>query len=318
MTTLNNAGVTYAHSLIDAGKVDKDSDWSFTAADGKALLGDGNDWANYGRNHMGVDASAADNTEAHFKYPFAKGGKLYRSALTAIRDRAAQQGDSAIFNAAGRLIDEIDGKNADVARAAPVAAAEIERRGFVADIMRIERRSGKGALLIGHAAVFNALSSDLGGFREQIAPGAFADAIKTDDVRALFNHDPNFVLGRNKSGTLDLAEDARGLAIKIDMPDTKTVRDLVVAPIERGDISQMSFQFSAIDQAWDGGENNNAPVVRTLKKVRLFDVAPVTFPAYPQTDVAVRQLRGFLSARQDVPRGIPNLVRAKDMLARVS
>lgn len=316
MTTLYSAGVTYAHSLIDGGKVDKDSPWAFTAEDGKALLGaGGGDWASFGRAHMGVDAAAAENTEGRFKYPFAKDGKLYRSALVAIRDRAAQQGDNAIYNAAGRLLDEIDGKTST--RELPTAPGEIERRGFVANILRVER-NGKAATLSGHAAVFGALSEDLGGFREQIAPGAFADVIKNkDDVRALFNHDTNFVIGRTTSGTLRLAEDTRGLAFSIDLPPNKTVRDLVVAPIERGDISQMSFQFRAIDQAWGKGGGG---VVRTLKKVRLLDVSPVTFPAYPQTDVAVRELRTFLATPdpQSLPGTLQNLTRARDMLARTS
>src|SRR5437764_788576 len=113
---------------------------------------------------------------------------------------------------------------------------EIERRAFVVEGLAVETRDGKPPLIRGHAAVFNSLSEDLGGFREQIAPGAFAEAIGKDDVRALFNHDPNFVLGRSAAKTLRLAEDMRGLAIEIDAPETPTIRDLVLAPIARGDV----------------------------------------------------------------------------------
>lgn len=191
---------------------------------------------------------------------------------------------------------------------------DLERRAFVAEKLLIETRDGGGPVLRGHAAVFNSLSEDLGGYREQIMPGAFADAIASDDVRALFNHDPNFVLGRNRSKTLILAEDARGLAIKIDLPDTQTVRDLVVAPIERGDVSQMSFGFQVRPGGQDWAKDDEGRVIRTLKKLRLFDVSPVTFPAYPQTDIGVREMRAFLASL--VPPVPMNLVRARDLLAR--
>lgn len=166
----------------------------------------------------------------------------------------------------------------------------LERRAFATEGLKIETRDDGKARLVGHAAVFNSLSEDLGGFREQILPGAFAEAISGDDVRALFNHDPNFVLGRNRSKTLTLAEDARGLLIEIVLPETQTVRDLVVAPIERGDVSQMSFAFSVRPGGQDWAKDDEGRVVRTLKRVRLYDVSPVVYPAYPETDVAVRSL----------------------------
>lgn len=166
---------------------------------------------------------------------------------------------------------------------------DIERRVFTLNELKIEKREGGVRKIVGHAAVFNQLSEDLGGFREQIAPGAFADAVKSDDVRALFNHNPDFVLGRNLSGTLRLKEDSRGLAIEIDPPDTQVARDLMVS-MDRGDISQMSFGFSVRPNGQNWAKDDSGQVVRTLTKVRLFDVSPVVYPAYPQTDVAMRSL----------------------------
>lgn len=170
-----------------------------------------------------------------------------------------------------------------------------ERRMVTFDDLRIETRQDGAAHIVGHAAVFNQLSQDLGGFREQVAPGAFARTIREDDIRALHNHNTDFVLGRNQSGTLTLEEDDTGLAIDIDAPDTQVARDVIVS-IGRGDISQMSFGFTvrAGGQTFDQDEEGN--VIRTLSDVQLFDVSPVTFPAYPQTDVAVRSFEGW---RQD-------------------
>ena len=193
---------------------------------------------------------------------------------------------------------------------------ERESRTFTVTGLKIARREGKPPMLEGHAAVFNSLSEDLGGFREQILPGAFAEAIEKDDVRALFNHDSNFVLGRNVSGTLRLAENVRGLAFEIDLPETPTIRDLVAAPIERGDVSQMSFGFSVRPGGQDWAKNDEGQVIRSLKKVRLYDVSPVTFPAYRATDVAVRELRAWLGTLAP-PSGpqFRNLLKAREQQA---
>jgi HK97 family phage prohead protease len=168
-----------------------------------------------------------------------------------------------------------------------------ETRTFAVIEFRAATEEGKAPKIVGHAANFNALSEDLGGFREMIAPGAFTNAIKTSDVRALWNHDSNIVLGRNKSGTLRLSEDDKGLAFEIDMPDTQLVRDMVGAPIARGDVSQCSFGFRTIKDHW---EKLNGEVIRTLLEVELFDVSPVTYAAYHSTDVAVRSMQAAFPA----------------------
>jgi hypothetical protein len=151
--------------------------------------------------------------------------------------------------------------------------------------LRIVQEDGKPKLR-GYAAVFNKKSELLYGFfRETLAPGAFTEVIKTDDVRALQNHDANYVLGRNKSGTLTLEEDAKGLAYIIDPPDTQFARDLQIS-INRGDINQCSFSFEVAD---GGDEWNDKETERLVKKVgRLYDVSIVTYPAYPQTSAKVR------------------------------
>lgn len=168
---------------------------------------------------------------------------------------------------------------------------KIERRFFQTAELRAIREDGKPTRLRGHAAVFDQLSEDLGGFREVIRRGAFRRAIAEDDIRALWNHDSRIVLGRNKSRTLSLEEDDVGLAIDILPPDTQMGRDALIS-IDRGDVSQMSFGFMirdwAKDQKW--GKDASGALVRELLEVELFDVSPVTYPAYPQTDIAVRSL----------------------------
>lgn len=167
---------------------------------------------------------------------------------------------------------------------------DIERRFGVFELRVEERGEGSRPKIVGHAALFNTLSQDLGGFREQIAPGAFAESVMKDDVRALWNHNPDHILGRNVAKTLTLSEDARGLLMEIDPPDTQLARDLMVS-IKRGDVSQMSFAFSVKPNGQNWGKDEDGKVVRTLTNVRLYDVSPVTYPAYTQTDVALRSMQ---------------------------
>lgn len=178
-----------------------------------------------------------------------------------------------------------------------------EVRTFTLDEKSFEAREDGTRRIVGHAAVFNQWSEDLGGFREQIAPGAFAEAINADDVRALFNHDTNQVLGRNRSKTLTLLEDQRGLLSEIILPDTQLARDLE-ALMKRGDINQMSFAFSIEEDGQTWKKTGEGPWERTITKVsRLFDVSVVTFPAYPQTDAAVRAMQAVKAAAEHSARG---------------
>jgi len=109
--SVNSAGRAHASSLISAGKIDEDGAWSFSAEDGNKLLGEkGDDWAEYGKWHLAVDSEAESDTKAHWKYPFGKGGKVYRHGLIAAKSRAAQQGASAVEEAASALLEKLDKK----------------------------------------------------------------------------------------------------------------------------------------------------------------------------------------------------------------
>ncbi len=151
--------------------------------------------------------------------------------------------------------------------------------------LRVDEDTGG---ITGYAAVFGKYSEDLGFFKEKIQEGAFTKTIKEkDDVRALINHDPNLIIGRTKNKTLKLWEDDKGLGFDVQLPDTTYANDLRES-IKRKDITQNSFGFQAIQDEWskDGSK-------RTLTEVKLFDVSPVTFPAYKQTSVALRKQTGM-------------------------
>lgn len=137
----------------------------------------------------------------------------------------------------------------------------------------------------GYAAVFNSRSADLGGFYEVVAPGAFARSIAQNDVRALWDHDPKYVLGRTAAGTLALNEDDAGLRVEVEPPETAWARDLM-ASMRRGDVNQMSFGFYVREEEW--GKTEDGAPLRTLKDVDLFDVSVVTYPAYAETTAEAR------------------------------
>lgn len=161
---------------------------------------------------------------------------------------------------------------------------QIERRSESRDGNAIEE-----VYLVGYAARFGMNSLTLDDFQERIDPNAFKLVTERRgrksplETRALFNHDPNHVLGRFPS-TLTLSVDERGLKYKIKMP--KSRRDIIEA-VERGDIRGSSFSFMIAK----GGEEwsiENGMNIRTVTKVdSLLDVGPVTFPAYPDATVSV-------------------------------
>lgn len=152
---------------------------------------------------------------------------------------------------------------------------------------RVEKRDSKPTAIIGYPAKFNTLSQRMWGMRETIKPGAFKRTLAEGaDVRGLLNHDPNYVLGRNKAGTMRLLEDKVGLRMEIDAPDTQWARDLMTS-IDRGDITQGSFRFRTITDNW---RMQDGETIRELLDVDLMDASVVTFPAYEDTDVGVRSL----------------------------
>lgn len=184
----------------------------------------------------------------------------------------------------------------DRAQAPPAADRVVERRCTALDgeSVTVETRDDGSQKIVGLAAVYYdgtpRTEYELWeGVRERIKRGAFAALLKEGtDTRALFNHEADNVLGRTTTNTLKLKSTVRGLEYEIRPPDTQVARDLLKL-LERGDITGSSFSFLIGEEVWkdeDGGE------VREIKKIsKLFDVGPVTFPAYEATDAGLRSVQ---------------------------
>lgn len=181
----------------------------------------------------------------------------------------------------------------------------IEKRNVDAEF-RISDVDGKPTIF-GYAAKFNARSSDLGGWYEQIDPKAFDRSLKTKpEVKGLFNHDSNFVLGSTKAKTMTVDTDDRGLQYEIDPPDTQWAKDLITS-MKRGDINQSSFGFICRNASWSEDPETGCDL-RTVLDADLIDVSVVSFPAYPQATSGVRSF----------PADMPTEVRTRLESRRLS
>ena len=182
--------------------------------------------------------------------------------------------------------------------------------------IRLEEREDGVVRLTGYAALFNRLSVPLGGFREVIRSGAFAKGIKNPDIRALWNHESGKVLGRQKNGSLQVWEDDKGLGFRVAIPNTTWGRD-ATETIRRGDVDQMSFGFRVPKggDRWTEPDGENKDALRELVDVELVEVSPVSFPAYPQTTVTLRDLVLSMAATEEKgPHGGPEIALLRKRL----
>jgi len=217
------------------------------------------------------DAPAADPDSDDYPSPGVVSVALWGGGVN--RDQA----ERALEYAQG-VVARLEEENADRAVTGE-AVSKLETRQFTANL---ELREVEGGMLLeGYAARFNEFSQPLP-FREKIAPGAFQRSLKSrNDVKLLWNHESSTVLGSTRSGTLRLYEDAQGLRVEADLPDTQAGRDAKVL-IQRGDVTGFSFGFT-VPQGGDSWSDDGSE--RTLHSVRLFEVSTgVAFPAYPTTN----------------------------------
>ena len=184
------------------------------------------------------------------------------------------------------------------------------------DVDSFELREVDGEMTInGHAAVFDRLSEPIMGmFRERIVPGAFARSLQdaARDVFALWQHDTSMPLARRSKGTLRISEDAKGLAVEIDLPDTSYGRD-VAANVRSGLVDKISFGFSVPpggDTMTKERDENGLPI-RELRDVDLFEVSPVTLPAYPDTSLSARSREAAEAIAADAGAGRLDILRKR-------
>lgn len=187
------------------------------------------------------------------------------------------------------------------------------------------REAGAGWQIGGYGIVYNSLSENLGGFREQVAPGAAEGLLTDPDIWGLFNHNPDLPLGRTGAGTMTLEDHAdRGVDYTIDPPDTSYANDLRVS-IGRGDVTRSSFAFRVArgGDVWEEDPDTGLLIRTVVKFSNLYDFSPVTYAAYLGTSTGVRATSGrtecvacnvFITPSPDAERGSdgPSQERATD------
>jgi HK97 family phage prohead protease len=174
-------------------------------------------------------------------------------------------------------------------------------------------RATEAFTIRGYAAVYNELSHDLGGFREQIAPGAFDEVLSTNpDVHFVWDHDTRYVGARTKNDTLHLESDTTGLFIDAQVGNYSWAKDLRVA-LERGDINQGSFAFNVADGGDEWAVQEDDSVMRTVRNVSgLYDVTVTAQGAYPQTSLAAVRSLAAVTGRPPEPEVEAALVAATE------
>ena len=171
----------------------------------------------------------------------------------------------------------------------------LERREFVAERLEVRRQTDRPPVISGYAVVFNADSRvlhDWSGqpFVERFDAGAFDAWLRTDpELVALWNHNADLPLARRSRGTLQITKDEHGLRFEMQPPETSWGTDAIIA-IQRGDVIGMSFLFEALRDTWTP-PNADGVARRTILESVLYEISPVTFPAYPTTRVTVRSVR---------------------------
>lgn len=177
-----------------------------------------------------------------------------------------------------------------------------------------EGEEGK-AFIKGYAAVYESETMIYDGCMEKISKGA-ADDCLNDDVRCLFNHNPNYILGRSTAGTLKFGSDDTGIWYENELDLSIDSHSSLYKSMKRGDITQSSFAFVVKEQTWTDTKNDDGSYtyLRTITKFEMiYDVSPVTYPAYADTTVAARSVNSLIEEAKKAQQDNDEQRKADDM-----
>jgi HK97 family phage prohead protease len=288
--------ITYgkAEEVEEAG-YDKEND---RAAAGSLSVGDFVSWDSSGGRSQGVVKEITTDGQIEADSGFKVNGTAEDpAALISVYDYDSEEGAFMERKPPLRVahlfstLTKVDG--AEVRSLSEV----VEQRAYDGEL----KAAVEGRTVEGYASVFNSMSEDLGGFREIILPNAFSDVLD-NDVRALYNHDSNYLLARTTSGTLELKEDEKGLYYRFEMPNTSYGNDMLEL-FRRGDLSQSSFGFTVEKDSWRMEDGQH---VRYIERVgSLFDVSPVVYPAYTAASSGLRSAEPNGEGAAEVARETP-------------
>ena len=288
--------ITYgkAEEVEEAG-YDKEDD---RAAAGSLSVGDFVSWDSSGGRSQGVVKEITTDGQIEADSGFKVNGTAEDpAALISVYDYDSEEGAFMERKPPLRVahlfstLTKVDG--AEVRSLSEV----VEQRAYDGEL----KAAVEGRTVEGYASVFNSMSEDLGGFREIILPNAFSDVLD-NDVRALYNHDSNYLLARTTSGTLELKEDEKGLYYRFEMPNTSYGNDMLEL-FRRGDLSQSSFGFTVEKDSWRMEDGQH---VRYIERVgSLFDVSPVVYPAYTAASSGLRSAEPNGEGAAEVARETP-------------
>lgn len=261
---LHQRGYNFAKQLIQDGNFNAEDSWNWNESeDGDQLLGNEEDWDRYAKWHLAWDDEASPETKARYSYPFGKDGKVYASALSAIRSYAGRYDHKTVYDAAGRLQDMIDKKTEN--REGP--AQPVEVRNAVAGG---EIRAEEDGTFEGYIAVWGTVDS----YNSTFARGAFAKTIKErgDRVKVFFDH--RHLIGH----ALEIREDSYGVYVRGQIVTGVKEGDDALAFIRAGTIEGLSFGFIPVKEGRKDG-------VREIREVKLLEFGPVVFPANEEAEI---------------------------------
>jgi len=177
-----------------------------------------------------------------------------------------------------------------------------ERRTFTGTVIARSEGENMPKEIGGIAAVINSVT-DLGYFEEVIERGAFDNALNKEyDIRCLFNHEAELILGRTKANTCNVFVNGDGNLEYTWIPDYENPTHMsVVRSIMRGDITQSSFAFTIKEQKWSESTKYGSMGKRTITMIEdLYDVSPVTYPAYADTEADARSIVALRDQEQEI------------------